>query len=245
MKRVTAKLRLASRAPKWPWAVAVAASVAAFVGTAIVGERLGWWDRFAAEQLSATTGAAASRARDCTDGRGAACRLPHEGRARASGRPSRRAGRGQRPRPLSRHSRAGTHGPSGARRRFVGRGHVVRPRRRIAARRLAGRRGGGARSHPARGSRRAVGSRFSMRSSRARLAALAASPRRRRPRLHRPPAAATELDSVLSLAAARLRRGQLLSPAGDSARAYLDRATELGPPIRASQTCERTSPRRW
>jgi TonB family protein len=44
------------------------------------------------------------------------------------------------------------------------------------------------------------------------------------------PAAAagpTELDSVLSLATARLRRGQLLTPAGDSARAYLDRAAEL------------------
>jgi protein TonB len=44
-----------------------------------------------------------------------------------------------------------------------------------------------------------------------------------------PPAASapTELDSVLSLATARLRRGQLLSPAGDSARAYLDRAAQL------------------
>jgi TonB family protein len=41
-------------------------------------------------------------------------------------------------------------------------------------------------------------------------------------------AGATELDSVLNLAATRLRRGQLLTPAGDSARAYLDRATELG-----------------
>jgi protein TonB len=40
-------------------------------------------------------------------------------------------------------------------------------------------------------------------------------------------AAPTELDSVLSLAAARLRRGQLLSPAGDSAQAYLDRALVL------------------
>jgi tetratricopeptide (TPR) repeat protein len=37
----------------------------------------------------------------------------------------------------------------------------------------------------------------------------------------------TELDSVLRLATARLRRGQLLLPAGDSASAYLDRAAEL------------------
>jgi periplasmic protein TonB len=37
----------------------------------------------------------------------------------------------------------------------------------------------------------------------------------------------TELDSVLSLAAARLRRGQLLVPTGDSAQAYLDRAAGL------------------
>jgi protein TonB len=44
-----------------------------------------------------------------------------------------------------------------------------------------------------------------------------------------PPAAAapTELDSVLSLAAARLRRGQLLQPAGDSAQVYFDRALAL------------------
>ena len=41
--------------------------------------------------------------------------------------------------------------------------------------------------------------------------------------------APTELDSTLNLAAARLRRGQLLTPAGDSARAYLDRAMELAP----------------
>lgn len=40
-------------------------------------------------------------------------------------------------------------------------------------------------------------------------------------------AAPTELDSVLSLATARLRRGQLLAPEGDSARAYLDRAAQL------------------
>jgi TonB family protein len=39
--------------------------------------------------------------------------------------------------------------------------------------------------------------------------------------------APSELESVLSLAAMRLRRGQLLAPAGDSARAYLDRAMQL------------------
>jgi len=46
-----------------------------------------------------------------------------------------------------------------------------------------------------------------------------------------PPVAAspTELDSTLSLAAARLRRGQLVSPPGDSASAYFDRAVELAP----------------
>jgi TonB family protein len=44
-----------------------------------------------------------------------------------------------------------------------------------------------------------------------------------------PPTSAVpnELDSVLSLAAARLRRGQLLRPAGDGAVAYLDRAASL------------------
>jgi TonB family protein len=42
-----------------------------------------------------------------------------------------------------------------------------------------------------------------------------------------PAAAPTELESALSLATARLRRGQLLNPAGDSASAYLARAAEL------------------
>lgn len=39
--------------------------------------------------------------------------------------------------------------------------------------------------------------------------------------------APTELDSVLSLGAARLRRGELLTPPGDSARAYLERAMRI------------------
>jgi TonB family protein len=59
------------------------------------------------------------------------------------------------------------------------------------------------------------------------LAALAAAP----PQANAapPPVAAspTELDSALSLATTRLRRGQLLNPAGDSAKAYLDRAAGL------------------
>ena len=42
-----------------------------------------------------------------------------------------------------------------------------------------------------------------------------------------PAAAPTELESALSLATARLRRGQLLNPVGDSAAAYLARAAEL------------------
>ncbi|RPI64039.1 MAG: hypothetical protein EHM50_01320, partial [Lysobacterales bacterium] len=57
------------------------------------------------------------------------------------------------------------------------------------------------------------------------LAALAAPPAN----AARSPAASapTELDSALSLATARLRRGQLLGPAGDSASAYLARAAEI------------------
>ncbi len=42
-------------------------------------------------------------------------------------------------------------------------------------------------------------------------------------------AGSTELENALNLATARLRRGQLLSPSGDSARAYLDRAVSLDP----------------
>jgi TonB family protein len=38
----------------------------------------------------------------------------------------------------------------------------------------------------------------------------------------------TELDSMLSLSGARLARGQILTPAGDSAIAYFDRAAQLG-----------------
>ena len=40
-------------------------------------------------------------------------------------------------------------------------------------------------------------------------------------------ASPTELDSVLNLARARLGRGQILAPAGDSAVAYVERATQI------------------
>jgi len=61
------------------------------------------------------------------------------------------------------------------------------------------------------------------------LAVLAAAPPK--PPVSPPPVAAspTELDSVLNLATARLRRGQILAPDGDSAVTYLDRAAQLGP----------------
>ena len=42
------------------------------------------------------------------------------------------------------------------------------------------------------------------------------------------PASPTELDSMLSLATARLARGQILTPAGDSAVAYLERSVQIG-----------------
>jgi protein TonB len=42
------------------------------------------------------------------------------------------------------------------------------------------------------------------------------------------PAPPTELESMLSLATARLARGQILAPAGDSAVAYLERAMQVG-----------------
>jgi protein TonB len=60
------------------------------------------------------------------------------------------------------------------------------------------------------------------------LAVLAVPPK---PVVSSPAVAAspTELDSVLNLATARLRRGQILAPAGDSAVAYLDRAAQIGP----------------
>lgn len=65
------------------------------------------------------------------------------------------------------------------------------------------------------------------------LAASAAAPPSRSPASAPAPtnvaAAPTEVDSMLSLAAARLLRGQLLSPSGDNAREYLDRARTLDP----------------
>ena len=39
----------------------------------------------------------------------------------------------------------------------------------------------------------------------------------------------TELDSLLTIANARLERGQLVEPVGDSARAYLERAAQIDP----------------
>jgi TonB family protein len=43
------------------------------------------------------------------------------------------------------------------------------------------------------------------------------------------PQPASEFDSLLTIAETRLDRGQLLTPAGDSAQAYLERAALLGP----------------
>ena len=64
----------------------------------------------------------------------------------------------------------------------------------------------------------------------ARALAVVAAPPQEPARVVAPPAPAspTELDSMLSLATARLARGQILTPAGDSAVAYLDRAVQIG-----------------
>ena len=64
----------------------------------------------------------------------------------------------------------------------------------------------------------------------ARALAVVAAPPQTPARSVAPPAPAspTELDSMLSLATARLARGQILTPAGDSAVAYLDRAMQVG-----------------
>jgi TonB family protein len=61
------------------------------------------------------------------------------------------------------------------------------------------------------------------------LAAVAAPPQAPPRTVAAPvPASPTELDSMLSLATARLARGQILAPGGDSAVAYLDRAIQIG-----------------
>jgi TonB family protein len=59
------------------------------------------------------------------------------------------------------------------------------------------------------------------------MAASAATPPPSAAAASAPTGAIAELDSVLSLAAARLARGELLTPAGDSAIAYLERAMRI------------------
>jgi TonB family protein len=60
------------------------------------------------------------------------------------------------------------------------------------------------------------------------LAAPPQTPRATAPAVAAPAAGPTELDSMLSLAGARLARGQILTPVGDSAVAYFDRAAQIG-----------------
>ena len=59
------------------------------------------------------------------------------------------------------------------------------------------------------------------------LAAPPQTPRSTAPAVAAPAAGPTELDSMLSLAGARLARGQILTPVGDSAVAYFDRAAQI------------------
>ena len=164
-------------------------------------------------------------------------------RSRA-GRPARRARRRQRARSLSRDSCAGTFGPSCARWRFVRGRDVVRARRGSAARRLARDRGRGARSRPARRSRE-QSARVSRCAARARVGGACAPPAAPPARLRRPPPLRHRARER-----AEPRHGPVAPrpalespPATVRARTSIARRSSILP-IRASQHCGRTSPRR-
>ena len=143
-----------SKRAKWVWAVAAGVSAVALLGTAVVGSRLGWWDRAGAVDAVVAPATAAATApatvptptERLSDLRASAALAFQEGRL---AEPARR----QRARSLSRDSCAGPFGPSRSRRLFVRAGRVVHACRGSAAHRLARDRRCGARSRPARRSR--------------------------------------------------------------------------------------------
>jgi TonB family protein len=222
-----AEVAAVSRVPRWIWGAAAAASVAVLVGTAIAGGRLGWWDRFATVEPRATTGAAAvvtgtvpTTAEQLADYRTRA------ELARQEGRLAEPVGDNALDHYLAILALAPTDQPA-----RDGVSSVVdtlfgRAEESLLVGSLEG--AAAALDHVRRVDPASSRLAFLDAQLARGLAALAVSPSLPTAEAAAPAATPTELDSVLNLAAARLRRGQLLSPAGDSARAYLDRATELG-----------------
>lgn len=210
--------------PVWGWA-AVGAGVFALLGTAIAGSQLGWWSRsppaaaVAAPAVTAPAPAVPTPAERLADLRAKAATAEGEGRfAEPAGDNA-----------LEHYLAMLALAPADAdaRRGIAGIADVLftRAEEALLADSLAD-------------AAAALDQARRVDSSSSRLAfldaqlerALAALPPVRAPAQTPARAAAPpELDSMLSLASARLRRGQLLTPAGDSARAYLERAALLGP----------------
>jgi TonB family protein len=225
-ERVAAKPR---KFPKWAWAATAAVSAAALIGTAIAGGGLGWWDRSGAVETIPMSAATAMAPESVPT---AAQRLSDY---RAKAELAYREGRLAEPAAdnaldhylailaLAPADQAARAGVSSVVDTLFGRAEQA-----LLANSLA--EAAAALDHVRRAD--AASSRLAFLDAQlARgLAALAVAPPPAAAISASPPPAAAapaELDSILSLATARLRRGQLLTPAGDSARAYLDRAAEI------------------
>jgi TonB family protein len=213
---------------KWPWAIAVGVSAVALLGTAVVGDRLGWWERSGAVDVVVAPATAAAAAVETVP-------TPAErlSALRASATLALQQGRLAEPvganalddylaiLALAPSDQAARDGVSSVLETLFMRAEeaLLTDSLETAAAAL---------DHV----RRADPASSRLAFLQAQLArGLAALPPRARASAAPLPAtaASTELENALNLAAARLRRGQLLSPSGDSARAYLDRAVALDP----------------
>ena len=217
-----------SKLSKWVWAVAAGVSAVALLGTAVVGSQLGWWDRAGAVDAVVAPATAAATAPETVT-------TPTERLSdlRASAALAFQEGRLAEPLgdnaldhylailALAPSDQAARDGFSSVLDALFTRAEeaLLTDSLETAAAALDHVR----RADPA--SSRLAFLQAQLARALTALAALGAAG------AAPPPAAAasTELETALSLATARLRRGQLLSPSGDSARAYLDRAATLDP----------------
>jgi TonB family protein len=212
----------ASRLPKWAWAALASAGVVAAIGVALVGSRLGGWGSSAAVDVAAAPVAATpvSRPAPTTAERVA----DYHARAAAAlqeGRLVEPAGDNALDHYLAILALTPTDPAAGTGISSVIDSLFTRAEEALLAGSLED-------------AATALDQVRRVDSASSRLAFLDAQLARALAALPLPAAASsaalapTELESVLSLAAVRLRRGQLLTPAGDSARSYLDRAVQIG-----------------
>ena len=218
-----------SKFSKWAWTITAGVSAVALLGTAVVGSRLGWWERSGAVDVVVAPATAAATAAVET------VPTPAERLAalRASAALALQEGRVAEPvgdnalddylaiLALAPSDQAARDGVSSVLETLFMRAEeaLLTDSLETAAAAL---------DHV----RRADPASSRLAFLQAQLArGLAALPPRARASAAPLPAtaASTELENALNLATVRLRRGQLLSPSGDSARAYLDRAVSLDP----------------